>query len=154
MLSDVADFLLDLRTMYDALAARSRTIERYLRGARTIIATTADPTPLHEAHRFFRELSGIRIEPEALLFNRALPESWIADADRPIRGVDDADVRAAVKANLRAWASEAQRQADAMVELSARYRLPVHTVPWRSPPPATLDDLHDLAAPVWKALDR
>ena len=141
MLSDVADFLLDLRTMYDALSARSRTIERYLRGATTVIATTADPTPLREAHRFFRELSGFRIEPAALVFNRALPEAWIADADAPLRGIADAELRATVKANLRAWAAEARRQADARDELSSRYGLPVHTVAWQSPPPESIADL-------------
>ena len=144
MLSDVADFLLDLRTMYDALSARSKTIERYLRSAHTIVATTADPTPLREAHRFFRELSGVRIDPDALVFNRALPGDWIRDADRPIRGVDDAELRSLVKANLRAWASEARRQSDAMDELAARYETPVHSIAWRSPPPETIDELVDL----------
>jgi anion-transporting ArsA/GET3 family ATPase len=141
MLSDVADFLIDLRTMYDALATRSRTIERYLRSAHTLIATTADPTPLHEAHRFFRELGGFRIAPEAIIFNRALPVAWIADADRPTRGVEDPDVRANARANLREWAAEARRQTDAIAELSARYSLPVRSVPWQSPPPDTLDQL-------------
>jgi anion-transporting ArsA/GET3 family ATPase len=146
MLSDVADFLIDLRTMYDALAARSRTIERYLRASHTLIATTADPTPLHETHRFFRELSGIRIAPVGIIFNRALPAEWIVDADRPVRGIDDPDLRANARANLREWGAEARRQADAIVELSARYALGVHTVRWQSPPPDTLDDLEDLVA--------
>ncbi len=146
MLSDVADFLIDLRTMYDALAARSRTIERYLRASHTLIATTADPTPLHETHRFFRELEGIRIAPVGIIFNRALPTEWIVDADRPVRGIDDADLRSNARANLREWGAEARRQADAIVELSARYALGVHTVPWQSPPPDTLDDLEELVA--------
>jgi anion-transporting ArsA/GET3 family ATPase len=141
MLSDVADFLIDLRTMYDALATRSRTIERYLRSAHTLIATTADPTPLHEAHRFFRELGGFQIAPAGIVFNRALPSEWITDADLPARGIEDPDVRANARANLRAWAGEARRQADAIEELSARYELPVHTVPWQSPPPDSIDQL-------------
>jgi anion-transporting ArsA/GET3 family ATPase len=147
MLSDVADFLIDLRTMYDALAARSRTIERHLRSASVLIATTADPTPLHETHRFFRELGGFRIEPEGIVFNRALPNEWIDDAERPLRGFDDPDVRANAKANLRSWASEARRQSDAIDELSARDDVPVHTVRWQSPPPSTLDELRDLVSP-------
>ena len=36
----------------------------------------------------------------------------ITDADTPLRGITDAELRAAVKANLRSWASEARRQAD------------------------------------------
>jgi anion-transporting ArsA/GET3 family ATPase len=144
MLSDVADFLLDLRTMYDALTTRSRTIERYLREADTVIATTADPTPLHETHRFFRELTDIEIDPVAIMFNRALPREWIDDADRPLRGIDDAALRALAKANLRSWASEARRQADAMIELSSRYGVPLITVPLTSPPPDTVEDLRSL----------
>lgn len=144
MLSDVADFLLDLRTMYDTLSARSRTIERYLRGARTIIATTADPTPIHETRRFFRELGGIEIHPTDIVFNRTLPSEWIAAADAPIRDVPDADLRATAKANLRAWAGEARRQADAIAELGARYKIDVAHVPWVTPAPATLDDLEAL----------
>jgi anion-transporting ArsA/GET3 family ATPase len=141
MLSDVADFLLDLRTMYDALSSRSRTIERYLRAATTVIATTADPTPLHETHRFFRELGDIRIDPAIILFNRALPSVWTSDAQRPLRGIDDPDLRVAVRTNLRAWASEARRQSDAVDELGALYDVPVSTIAWRSPPPTTVEDL-------------
>lgn len=141
MLSDVADFLLDLRTMYDALTTRSRTIERHLRAADTVIATTADPTPLHETHRFFRELTDIAIDPVAIVFNRALPAAWSEDADLPIRGVEDPELRGLAKANLRAWGSEARRQGDAMVELSSRYGIPLVTVPWTAPPPETVDDL-------------
>ena len=141
MLSDVADFLLDLRTMYDALSNRSRTIERYLRGAHTVIVTTADPTPIHETRRFFRELGGIEIRPEGIVFNRTLPRAWVADADRPIRGVDDAALRALAKENLRAWAGEARRQEDAADEVSARYGVPVHHVPWVTPPPTSLEEL-------------
>jgi arsenite-transporting ATPase len=144
MLSDVAAFLVDLRTMYDGLAARSRTIERYLRSAHVVIATTADPTPLHETHRFFRELGEFAITPDGIVFNRTLPAEWIEDADRPLRRIEDPDFRATAKANLRTWASEARRQADAIEELSARYGIDVHTIRWRTPPPETLEDLHAL----------
>ena len=144
MLSDVADFLIDLRTMYDALSNRSKTIERYLRAANTVIVTTADPTPIHETRRFFRELGGIRIAPSAIVFNRTLPTAWVTDADRPIRGLDDATLRVAARANLKAWGAEARRQADAAEELSARYETPLHHVPWVTPPPTTIDDLTDL----------
>lgn len=144
MLSDVADFLLDLRTMYDALTTRSKTIERHLRASRTVIVTTADPTPLHETHRFFRELTHVDIDPVAIVFNRALPADWSDAAARPLRGVDDPELRALAKANLRAWGAEARRQGDAMIELSARYGVPLITVPWTSPPPDSADDLREL----------
>ncbi|MDJ0790281.1 MAG: ArsA-related P-loop ATPase [Acidimicrobiia bacterium] len=146
MLSDVADFLIDLRTMYDALSNRSRTIERYLRAAHTIVATTADPTPVHETRRFFRELGGIEIHPDGIIFNRTLPRAWVTDAERPIRGIDDPALRALAKANLRAWAGEARRQEDAADEISVRYGVEVHPVAWVTPPPTTLDDLEDLVS--------
>ena len=144
MLSDVADFLLDLRTMYDTLSARSRTIERYLREARTIIATTADPTPIHETRRFFRELEGIEIQPTDIIFNRTLPRDWIDASGKRLTGVDDADLRTALRTNLDLWAAEARRQSDAIDELAARYGVPVATVPWTSPPPSDVDELRGL----------
>jgi arsenite-transporting ATPase len=148
MLSDVADFVLDLRTMYDGLSVRSKTIDRYLRSADTIIATTADPTPINETRRFFDELGDIRIAPRAVLFNRTLPAEWIEASDGTHDEVDDHRLMAAATENLAAWASEAQRQVDAADELSARYGVPVHQLPWTVPAPASLDDLADLVAPA------
>ena len=141
MLSDVADFLLDLSTMYTSLSARSRTIERYLQQATTLIATTADPTPIHETKRFFKELSGISIQPAGIVFNRALPVEWIDAATMPIRGVDDPELRARARTNLRMWATEAQRQGDATAELSGRYGAVMHRIGLVSPPPTTIDEL-------------
>jgi anion-transporting ArsA/GET3 family ATPase len=144
MLSDVADFLLDLSTMYTSLSARSRTIERYLQQATTLIATTADPTPIHETKRFFRELGGISIQPTGIIFNRALPLSWIEAAPKPIRGVDDPDLRARARINLAMWATEAQRQADASAELSSRYGTVMHQIGLMSPAPSTIEDLRSM----------
>jgi arsenite-transporting ATPase len=146
MLSEVTDFLIDLRTMHDTISVRARTIEGYLRQATTIVATTADPTPIHETRRFFNELGGINIKPSAILFNRKLPDAWIDVADAPIRGIDDPILRAKAKTNLRAWASEARRQSDAADEISARYHVPVYPVPWTTPAPQTLDALNTLVA--------
>ncbi|MEN8041253.1 MAG: ArsA-related P-loop ATPase [Actinomycetota bacterium] len=146
MLSEVADFLLDLRTMYDALSNRSRTIERYLKQSTTVIATTADPTPIHETRRFFSELGGIDITPEAIIFNRKLPEAWIDASRKPLRGIDDPELRSKTKHNLSLWAAEARRQSDAASELSARYHVPVYPVPWVTPSPQTIDALIRLVA--------
>ncbi|MCZ7532970.1 MAG: ArsA family ATPase [Acidimicrobiia bacterium] len=149
MLSDVADFLLDLRTMYDQLSVRSKAIERHLRAAETVIATTADPTPIHETRRFFDELAGIKIAPTAILFNQMLPQSWIAsDLTAGRLEIDDKDLAVVATRNLSLWASEARRHSVAARELSARYGLPVHELTWQVPPPTTLDDLADLVADV------
>jgi len=147
MLSEVTDFLVDLRTMHDTISVRSRTIESYLRQATTIVATTADPSPIHETRRFFSELGGLDIKPDAVIFNRKLPDSWVEAADTPIRGVEDHALRAKAKMNLRSWASEARRQSDAADEISARYHVPVYPVPWTTPSPETLTDLKEMVSP-------
>jgi len=143
MLSDVADFLLDLGTIYEHLSARSHTMERYLRQATTVIATTADPTPIYETKRFFRHLEGIAIAPSLIVFNRALPLEWIAAAETPIRNVPNAEMRAKLKANLRIWANESRRQADASNELAARHGVPMYTIGLATHSP---DDLEGLRA--------
>ena len=144
MLSEVTDFLIDLRTMHDTISVRSRTIENYLRRATTLVATTADPTPMHETRRFFNELDGIDITPGGIMFNRQLPDDWIPAAESPIRGVDDPVLRAKAKTNLRSWASESRRQADAADEIAARYHVPVYAIPWTTPAPQPLEALQSL----------
>lgn len=146
MLSDVADFLLDLRTMYDQLSNRSKTIERHMRSATTVIATTADPTPLHEVGRFFDELAGMEVVPAAVLFNQTLPDQWIRVAGEDTERPDG--VSAAAAQNLERWAAEARRQRDASDEIGARYGVAVHEIAWTVPPPDSLDDLADLVTPV------
>jgi len=146
LLEQLADFLLDLRTMYDGLRVRARTIERHLREATTIIVTTAEPTPLEEAHRFFEELPSVRIEPALVAFNRVLPETWITAANRPIRGIPDAALRVALRTNLRRWAAEAARQETARHEFVNRYRIDVATIPLLPVPPTSIEDLEALVA--------
>ena len=143
MISDVADFLLHLRTMYDTLSVRARTIDRHLREATTFVVTTADPTPIHETERFFRELDDVRIHPAAILFNRALPSRWVDDASAGGRGVRGPH-RAELVANLSDWAAEAHRQGDAASELEVRHGVPVHRIPWVTPAPTSLDDIAEL----------
>lgn len=144
LLEDLAEFLIDLRTMYDGLSVRAKTIERHLRTATTLVVTTADPTPLREARGFFEELPGIKIRPSALVFNRALPLEWIDAARKPIRDVPDPELRADLRHNLRRWAGEARRQVDARDELAGRYRVPIATVPWLVDAPTSADALADM----------
>src|SRR5918995_7034535 len=56
LLQRVSEFLLDLRTTYDGVARRGREIEGVLREAVTLVVTTADPAPVAEAVRFYRQL--------------------------------------------------------------------------------------------------
>lgn len=140
MLSDVADFLLDLRTMYDEITTRSKAIERHLRESEVIVVTTADPTPLHETDRFFDELASVSVAPGCVVFNQTLPQRWIKAAD------DDTnvDVPTPIRRNLERWAAEARRQRDAIDELHDRLATDILQIDWMVPPPADLDELHAL----------
>jgi len=141
LLEDVAEFLLDLRTMHDGLSVRAQTIQRHLARADTLIVTTADPTPAQETARFFATLEEVDVRPKAVVFNRALPAEWAAAARRPVRGIDDAAVRGFVRENLKRWGAEARRQADAREELATRHDVPLATVPWMAEAPDTVAEL-------------
>ncbi len=136
LLEGVAEFLMDLRTTYDGVSRRSKEIEEQMRRAATLVVSTADPTPIREAVRFFRELPEIASRPKAVVFNRTLPTEWIGA--RPGR------VRVELAENLSRWGREAQRQQDLIGEFAGRYRTELTTIPWRAEPPTDLEGLADL----------
>jgi len=136
LLERIAEFLMDLRTTYDGVARRSREIEARLRKATTVVVTTADASPMREAVRFFRELPEMATRPEAVIFNRTLPTSWIdAKPGRASRELAE---------NLHRWGLESQRQRDLRLEFSARYRTGLATIPWKERAPTDLDSLEEL----------
>ena len=132
LLERVADFLMDLRTTYDGLARRAAQIEDHFREASTVVVATADPAPLREAARFYRDLPALVPRPDAVVFNRVLPASW----HQPEPPTDGPLVE-----NLGRWGAEAHRQADAREEFAALWKTDVATVPWRPKSPTRLDDL-------------
>lgn len=132
LLERVAEFLMDLRTTYDGLARRAVQIEEHFRLARTVVVTTADPAPLREAARFYRELPDVAAAPDAVVFNRTLPTAWY-DPRPPADGI--------VAENLQRWGAEAHRQAEAQEEFAVRWMTEVATVPWEPRPPTDLDSL-------------
>jgi anion-transporting ArsA/GET3 family ATPase len=134
LLERVAQFLMDLRTTYDGVARRSREIDSHLGQAATVVVTTADPSPLTEAARFFLELPEVAAPPVAVVFNRSLPARW-ATTPAP------ATTSLALAENLARWAAESQRQQDARVEFGARYKAPMVTVPWLPDAPNDLESL-------------
>ena len=146
LLQEFTEFLMDLRTLYDGLSRRATHIERYLRESTSLVVTTANPTPLREARRFFEELTSIATAPAAVVFNRALPDEWTQ------RGVDQvlsadfgaATARPILRDNFRRWAAEARRQQEAREEFAAHFKVPLATVPWAEHPPTTLDALAGL----------
>lgn len=145
LLEDLAEFLMDLRSLYDGLSRRARGIESHLRRATSIVVTTALPTPLREARRFFEELEDADARPGTVVFNKQLPAEW-AEA-RQLRGSGIAPhVRTAARDNLGRWAGEVRLQNDTKREFAARYQLHLIDVPWVATAPTTVDALADLVA--------
>jgi len=137
LLERVSEFLLDLRTTYDGVSRRGREIEAVLRSASILVVTTADPAPVDEAVRFFRQLPELASVPAAIVFNRALPSEWA-------RVTPDPALSAELARLAEQWSAESVRQTDARGEFSARYGAQVATLPWTSAPPNDLDGLADL----------
>jgi anion-transporting ArsA/GET3 family ATPase len=144
LLERIAEFLLDLRTTYDGVAQRGREIENVMRASSIVVVTTTDPAPVREAVRFYRELPQIASTPEAVIFNRALPDSWM--------GVKaPAAASAEMKRLAEMWSAETQRQHDTRAEFSARHGAHIATVPWSATPPndfVSLAELMDKASDV------
>lgn len=137
LLERVAEFLLDLRTTYDGVAQRGREIERVLGSASVFVVTTSDPAPVREAIKFYRDLPGLASRPDAVIFNRALPEEW-AEATAP------AGTSIALEQNLLRWSAETLRQRDTRQEFSSRYGAHIATIPWSPTAPTDLDGLTGL----------
>lgn len=142
LLEEIAEFLLDLRSLYDGLSTRARSIEILLRRATVLVATTTDPTPLREARRFFTDLGDVAVRPAAVVFNRQLPDEWSKPEQTELQLKKG--VAAELAANLERWGHEARRGSDAAHRFAAHYRVPVATLPWLVHPPTTLDDLEAL----------
>ncbi len=134
LLERVSEFLIDLRTTYDGVARRGREIEGVLKKATILVVTTADPAPVSEAVRFYRQLPDLASVPAAVVFNRALPNEWATYTP-------GSDLSAAMARVVGQWSAETLRQSDAREEFSARYGANVATVPWRPVPPTDLPGL-------------
>ncbi|HJQ76830.1 MAG TPA: ArsA-related P-loop ATPase [Acidimicrobiia bacterium] len=134
LLERVSEFLLDLRTTYDGVARRGREIEAVLGEAAILVVTTADPAPVAEAVRFYRQLPDLASVPVAVVFNRTLPDEWAQAAAPP-------GLPAELGQLVAQWRAETLRQADARSEFSARYGANVARIPWRPDPPTDLDGL-------------
>jgi anion-transporting ArsA/GET3 family ATPase len=134
LLERVAEFLIDLRTTYDGLARRSKEIERHFKASRTIVVTTADPTPVREAARFFRELPESAPSPSAVVFNRTLPVAWEEAGPLEPNDTTLADLRA-LENNLGRWAADARQQEETRIAFSDRYRAPLATISWQPQAP-------------------
>lgn len=142
LLEEIAEFLLDLRSLYDGLSIRARSIEVLLQRATVLVAGTTDPTPLREARRFFTELDEVSVTPAAVVFNRQLPEAW-ARGEQEVLPIER-EMAAVLAANLQRWGQEAHRGAVAAERFAAQHRAPITTLPWLEEPPTSLDALDGL----------
>ena len=138
LLEQVADFLFDLRTTYDSISERSRQIEAHFASARVAVITTADPAPMRETVRFYRQ----GITPDVVIFNRALPTTWAG----PAAPLEDGRIAGLLNENLARWVLEVRRQADARADFAGRHNTAVATVPWLAEAPIDLDGLRLLLA--------
>lgn len=143
LLEDLAEFLLDLRTLYEGLQTRARSIETYLAGAATLVVTTAQPTPLIEARRFHRELPVTASPPAVVVFNRTLPGEWV-DAAATDDGSLPPESTAALRTNFLAWSSEAKRQLRLRSEFGEETGMTVVTTPWLHDAPTTVSAVADM----------
>jgi anion-transporting ArsA/GET3 family ATPase len=137
LLERVAEFLVDLRTTYDGVARRGREIEKVMRESSIVVVTTADPAPVGEAVKFYRELPGLAAAPAAVLFNRSLPDAWVNPRIPP-------ETPSELRYIAELWSSETRRQRDAREEFSARYGATVATIPLSETSPTDLDSLDEL----------
>jgi anion-transporting ArsA/GET3 family ATPase len=139
LLETVAEFLFDLRTIYDGLSRRAKEIERHFSRSTVIVVTTSDPAPLREAGRFYRELPDVATLPATVVFNRTLPDSWQIKAAE--LEADDETPDRALERNLFRWSAEAHRQAEARRGFVERYNATITTVGWQSTAPTDIDGL-------------
>lgn len=142
LLEELADFLLDVRSLYDGLSARAASIDRLMSKATVLVVTTDSPGPMREAGRFFSALPEIDVSPAGLIFNRALPDKWItARGPQGTTREDDA-----LRVNMERWASEARRNRDARTAMAARLQVPMATVPWLRQSPVDVQGLATMVA--------
>jgi anion-transporting ArsA/GET3 family ATPase len=133
VLTEVADFLFDLRTTYDGLAARSEEIDGVLRSSMSVVVTTPEPAPIAEALLFGETLPEVASPPTVTLLNRSLPAEWAGELDVP----GDAEPAP----TLRRWGAEAARQERLRRRLEAALDGPVVPVMRLAEAPVGLDAL-------------
>lgn len=138
LLEQVAEFLFDLRATYDGITQKAAQIGRQLEAAAVVVVTTADPGPLREAIRFHE----VGIEPDLVVFNRALPDAWA----EPVPPLEEGRASMLLNRNLDRWTLEVRRQEDARADFSGRVGTPLVALPWLPEPPVDLDGLQALLA--------
>jgi anion-transporting ArsA/GET3 family ATPase len=74
-LSDIAEFFILFRSMYEGFVERARSVQRLLAARRTsfIVVSTLEAVPLREAEFFASTLANRRLHLGAIVLNKVLP---------------------------------------------------------------------------------
>lgn len=75
-LQDIAEFFLLFQGMYSGFVGRANAVASLLHDPSTtfVVVSSPEPSPLHEAEFFMRELSTRRLQLGGLVLNRVLPD--------------------------------------------------------------------------------
>lgn len=75
-LADIAEFFLLFQGMYNGFVERAQAVTGLLHDERTsfLVVSTAEPSPLHEAEFFMRELERRHLRLGGLVLNQVLPD--------------------------------------------------------------------------------
>ncbi len=133
LLEDLAEFLLDLSTIYPGISRRSRQVEAMLAAADMLIVATPDDGPIAEARR----LAATRdraMRNTTVVFNRVLPPEWgpAVPGSGPLG------------ANLARWGAEAARHEAVIAAFAAHTGLAPYTIPWLAAAPDNPTGLADM----------
>lgn len=132
LLEDVAEFLLDLSTIYGGVARRSRQVDAVLRAASPVAVATPEIHAIYEVERMLGH-TGWPVQPVVVL-NRMLPAEW---ATAPAG-------RGPLASNLARWGAEARRHESLRSALAATTGVEPTVLPWLPSPPDTPAALADM----------
>ncbi|WKZ82981.1 MAG: ArsA-related P-loop ATPase [Acidimicrobiia bacterium] len=132
LLEDVAEFLIDLSTIYGGVARRSREVEEVLRAASPVAVATPETHAVHEVERMLGH-TGWPVPPVVVL-NRMLPADWAK------AGAGSGPLAI----NVSRWRAEARRHESLRRALAATTGAEPAVLPWLATPPDTPDALADM----------
>jgi anion-transporting ArsA/GET3 family ATPase len=160
-LQDIAEFFLLFQGMYAGFVERANAVASLLHDPATtfVVVSSPEPSPLHEAEFFMRELSTRRLHLGALVLNRVLPDLFEdrnarEEAQRLVRnpgkGRMSTDDRVAVEvaASFLRFATLADRQRAEIRRLASTPEVTV-TVPLLSEDVADISGVESIAKRVW-----
>jgi len=125
-LQDIAEFFVLLQSMEKGFVSRARSVRQLMGDARTTfcVVTTLETAPAREAAFFVAELHRRRLPLGAVIVNKALPESLLADGPAAAAAAfrdDAAELADAVSGGVRASSRRLRRVLSEVGESFANY---------------------------------